>query len=214
MSKILQKNKLLVSILTLSVTINFLMFFTYVKPYKDIETNVLETYLLPTFLYAYREAGFQNTIIPSKSPFGGTSMEYTDVTTTYLSLEYLQKFGAQHPAIDIVPSKNYYQESTAYKLSRRYPVVFATHNGTVEYLYDESGANYIIITNITQTLRTIYVHLEAAYVNTGQTVVAGQPIGIMGSTGKSTGPHLHYAVQTKDSNGDWKYQNPMLYIQQ
>lgn len=208
------KNTLLVSILTLSVSINIFLFFTYVKPYKDIETNVLETYILPAFLYRYREAGFENTFIPNKSPFGGVGMEFTDVTTYYLSNDYLQKFGMPHPAVDIVPSENYYKNSNAYKLSRRYPVVMATHNGTVEYLYDEAGANYIIITNATDTLRTIYVHLQAAYVNTGQTVVAGQPIGIMGSTGRSTGPHLHYAIQIKDENGDWKYQNPMLYINQ
>lgn len=210
----LPKNKLLVTVLSLSIILNFYLYFNYVKTFKDVETNVLETYILPNFLRRYRDAGFKNTFVPTKSPFGGQGMEYTKITTSYLSNAYLQKFGSPHPAIDIVPTKKYYKESIAYRLSRGYTVVLATHNGTVNYLYDENGANYIIVTNPTNTLRTMYVHLKAAYVTTGQSVVAGQPIGIMGSTGRSTGPHVHYAVQTKEDGRNWKYQNPTLYIQQ
>ncbi len=51
-------------------------------------------------------------------------------------------------------------------------------------------------------------------VNKGQRVTRGQHIGAMGSTGRSTGPHLHYAVRFQDRRlGDRKgYVNPEKFI--
>ena len=43
-------------------------------------------------------------------------------------------------------------------------------------------------------LRTTYGHMAKASVKKGQRVERGEPIGTVGSTGRSTGPHLHYAV--------------------
>lgn len=57
-------------------------------------------------------------------------------------------------------------------------------------------------------LRTRYAHLSKIYVKVGQKVPAGAKIGAAGSTGRSTGPHLHYEVRT--SSG--KAVNPLGYL--
>jgi murein DD-endopeptidase MepM/ murein hydrolase activator NlpD len=56
-------------------------------------------------------------------------------------------------------------------------------------------------------VRTVYGHNQAIYVKLGQDVERGQRIAAVGSSGRSTGPHLHYAVEV---NG--KTRNPLDYI--
>lgn len=58
-------------------------------------------------------------------------------------------------------------------------------------------------------LETTYSHLSALQVTTGQTVVAGQAVGLVGSTGLSTGPHLHFEVLL-----DGEYTNPVPWLTQ
>jgi murein DD-endopeptidase MepM/ murein hydrolase activator NlpD len=51
-------------------------------------------------------------------------------------------------------------------------------------------------------LRTYFGHLSKALVKRGQTVQRGEPIGAVGSTGRSTGPHLHYGVEVNGRTVD------------
>jgi murein DD-endopeptidase MepM/ murein hydrolase activator NlpD len=64
-------------------------------------------------------------------------------------------------------------------------------------------ANEVRIQHLDGTM-AVYAHLQygGVFVYPGQRVVAGQQIGLAGSTGYSSGPHLHFAVQTVRRNGD------------
>lgn len=62
-----------------------------------------------------------------------------------------------------------------------------------------------------KTLYTVYGHFGQALVTTGQKVRAGDPIGLVGLTGNTTGPHLHIEVRIHE-NGEYKIQNPELWI--
>lgn len=58
---------------------------------------------------------------------------------------------------------------------------------------NEGYGNLVIVEN--GPYRTYYAHLDSVPVNLGQTVAAGDVIGLSGNTGNSTGPHLHYEVR-------------------
>lgn len=72
--------------------------------------------------------------------------------------------------------------------------IFAANSGNVYSSgYDSTGGNQVII-NHNNGYYTIYAHMLKLYVTTGQAVTRGQIIGLMGSTGYSTGTHLHFGV--------------------
>jgi len=58
---------------------------------------------------------------------------------------------------------------------------------------------------------TIYAHMDRVDVVVGQKVEAGQQVGIVGSTGKTTGPHLHFEVRIED-NSFFYTRNPELWL--
>lgn len=78
--------------------------------------------------------------------------------------------------------------------------IYAAGNGTVAYAGRKGGyGNYIKIRH-NGTYQTAYAHLKgfARGVKTGKRVEQGQVIGYVGTTGRSTGPHLHYEVMQGD----------------
>ncbi len=86
--------------------------------------------------------------------------------------------------------------------------VVATHSGYVEVALNTWPAgNYVSIASDTGW-RTGYSHLQSVLVNSGDYVEAGTPIGTVGSTGYSTGPHLHYDIWLNGINLD---PSPMLF---
>lgn len=79
--------------------------------------------------------------------------------------------------------------------NRSRPSVFAAQNGTVEFTGRLGGYGNLIIVNHGAGLTTYYAHLDKFYVSPGQKVAKGAAIGKMGSTGHSTGPHVHFEVR-------------------
>jgi len=75
--------------------------------------------------------------------------------------------------------------------------IYATGNGTVISAGWEQGYGNCVQINHNYGYQTLYGHMSAFKVRAGQTVKRGDVIGLVGSTGKSTGPHLHYEVHFK-----------------
>lgn len=86
--------------------------------------------------------------------------------------------------------------------------IYATRAGTItKAAYQAGGAGYYVSINHGDGFGSIYMHMTRYVVSTGQKVTAGQLIGYVGSTGVSTGPHLHFGVSYAGT-----YVNPMAYI--
>ncbi len=86
------------------------------------------------------------------------------------------------------------------------PVV-ATADGVVIFAGRFGGYGNTVIISHRNGFRTLYAHLRKIVVKRGQRVRRGQVIGTVGSTGLSTGPHLHYEVRYRG-----KALNPRNYI--
>lgn len=95
-----------------------------------------------------------------------------------------QYYAWYHPAIDIA--------------NRAGPVVAAAEGGTVVYAgWDPSGYGNRVDVAHNNGYLTRYAHFSNIYVSSGQQVSRGQLIGQMGSTGRSTGVHLHLEIHFK-----------------
>lgn len=72
--------------------------------------------------------------------------------------------------------------------------IYATAPGVVEKAEYQRGYGYHIVIDHGYGYRTLYAHLSEMAVAQGESIAANQTIGYLGSTGRSTGPHLHYSV--------------------
>lgn len=113
---------------------------------------------------------------PEPAPVVGSGFVWP-TTTKHLS----QYFKWGHTGIDID--------------NRSRPAVFAASEGTIEFTGWLGGYGNLIIVNHGGGITTYYAHLDKFYVSKGQAVKKGAAIGQMGSTGRSTGPHLHFEVR-------------------
>jgi murein DD-endopeptidase MepM/ murein hydrolase activator NlpD len=88
---------------------------------------------------------------------------------------------AVHPAIDIAGVTG--------------NAIFATDSGVVVYAgWSNYGYGYLIVIDHGNGWQSAYAHLSAVGVGCGQSVYQGTVIGAMGSTGNSSGPHLHFEL--------------------
>lgn len=86
------------------------------------------------------------------------------------------------------------------------PVV-AGASGTVTFTGWQNGYGQLVVIDHGGGLTTRYGHLSHIDINQGETVQRGQFIGRVGSTGRSTGPHLHYEIRINDEPVD-----PLQYL--
>jgi len=98
----------------------------------------------------------------------------------YVSSRYGKRGGRLHAGIDIARPSNYN--------------IVAADNGRVVFAGWDGNYGYCIIIDHNNGYKTRYAHLSSIKVKVGQAVERGQTIGVMGSTGRSTGTHLHFEV--------------------
>lgn len=85
--------------------------------------------------------------------------------------------------------------------------IYATQSGTVtSACYNEAYGNMVTI-NHANGYSSLYGHMTNYIVSVGDYVTQGQTIGYVGSTGWSTGPHLHFTIYYNGSDV-----NPMNYV--
>ncbi|MBD5520120.1 MAG: peptidoglycan DD-metalloendopeptidase family protein [Lachnospiraceae bacterium] len=118
---------------------------------------------------------------------------------TRISDEYGNRM---HPTLGVEKFHNGLDMAAPYGSS-----ILAAYDGdVVAAAYSSSMGNYIMIDH-GDGLYTIYMHASALHVSSGQTVTKGQKIASVGSTGRSTGNHLHFGVRLNGS-----YVSPWNYI--
>lgn len=86
--------------------------------------------------------------------------------------------------------------------------VVASDGGFISFAgWTDVGYGYLIVVDHANGFVTYYAHLSTIYVTVGQAVERGKVIGAVGSTGNSTGPHLHFEVRHHAVQ-----HNPMAYL--
>ncbi len=81
-------------------------------------------------------------------------------------------------------------------------VVLAAADGTVAMVADQFFGGNAVFLDHGDGLITIYMHMSRVDVHEGQPVRRGEPVGAVGSTGRATGPHLHFGVRWRGARVD------------
>jgi murein DD-endopeptidase MepM/ murein hydrolase activator NlpD len=126
----------------------------------------------------------------------------------YISSGYGYRWGTTHRGIDIGDAGIHGGAACAAKAGT---VIYVNNSCTHDYAKNgnccgDGYGNYVLISH-DGTYSTLYGHLASACVSVGQSVSQGQVIGYIGSTGWSTGAHLHFEVRVNGAA-----QDPMGYV--
>lgn len=103
-------------------------------------------------------------------------------------------FSVSHPGIDIAATRD--------------DLIFAAASGKVVAVQQSNyGYGKMVIINHLNGYQTLYAHLNTILTEMGNFVIQGQPIGLAGSTGNSTGTHLHF-----ETHYQGRVVNPWLFL--
>lgn len=122
----------------------------------------------------------------------GTGQFAWPVSSAKMTSSYGERWGRTHKGVDLVSSDK---------------SILAADDGVVSFVGTQSGYGNVIIIDHKNGYETLYGHLSKINVEKGQLVEKGGAIGVMGSTGRSTGTHLHFEIHK-----DGSVQNPMKYL--
>ncbi len=127
--------------------------------------------------------------------------------TKTITSTFGQRWGKLHAGIDIASPGIYGQSIVAF---REGTVIVSELSGTVDGgLENGSGYGYLVVIDHGDGMKTRYAHLAKKGIPTGSKVKAGERIGLVGSTGHSSGPHLHFEILLDDKPVD-----PLGYLEE
>jgi len=108
---------------------------------------------------------------------------------------------------DYSPETNHYAIDIAGQQGN--PIYAADHGVIVYAGWNDYGYGEMIVIDHGAGWQTLYAHLSQINVSCGQEVMQGDTIGLMGSTGKSTGPHLHFEMRSDEYGrvNPWNFLN-------
>ena len=156
----------------------------------------LATYVPPTTRPSGGSGGSTapSTQAPSSSGWVSPVKSYTLTSPFGMRMHPIQKVWKMHNGVDMAAPQGT-------------PIYAAKSGKVTKTSFQAGGAGYYVTINHGDGFSSVYMHMTHYIVSPGQYVNAGQVIGYVGSTGGSTGPHLHFGISY---NGT--YVNPMNYV--
>lgn len=164
------------------------------KEIKDFtETNKIVTALYKKPVTVYSTGSYRIASSTTKVDLGINLIKPVSSGYTITS-RYGSRWGGTHTGLDIAAPKG--------------TTITAAAGGTVTYV-NYSNVSYGNCVKISHGngVETLYAHCSAIYVTQGQTVAQGQTIAAVGSTGNSSGPHLHLEIRVNGTT-----LNPQNYL--
>ncbi|GGD39050.1 peptidase M23 [Malaciobacter pacificus] len=106
---------------------------------------------------------------------------------------YSSNFGYR---INPVTKKRQFHRGLDMAAPRKTPIR-ATADGIIEYVQSRNIGDYGRVVKVQHNygFKTVYAHMEKTFVNVGDIIKKGQILGLVGNSGRSTAPHLHYEVR-------------------
>lgn len=150
------------------------------------------------------------TYVPTTKPSGTDTTPSTQVPSSSGWIKPLKSYTVTSAfGMRVHPISGVYKMHEGVDLSapQGTPIYAAKSGKVTTTSYQAGGAGYYVSINHGDGFSSVYMHMTHYIVKPGNYVNAGQVIGYVGSTGGSTGPHLHFGISY---NGT--YVNPMNYI--
>ena len=169
---------------------------TYTLKYETVLKEFTNKEAAVTALYKEMPVVKKNKVVTSKKlDYSKTPLEIglIEPVRGTITSRFGRRSGGQHTGLDIANSTG--------------TPIKAAASGTVIYAAYRGSYGRLVIVQHTDSTQTYYAHCSKLYVSAGQNVNQGETIAAVGSTGNSTGPHLHFEVRV---NGVAK--NPQNYV--
>ena len=163
---------------------------TDLKEFTGIEATVAGLYKEKVKVKPSKKPNTLKTMDDSSSDLGFAVIKPVNGTITS---RFGRRSGGQHTGLDIANSTG--------------TPIKAVADGVVTYSAFRGSYGRMIVIEHTNSVETYYAHCSRLYVSAGQKVKQGDIIAAVGSTGNSTGPHLHLEIRV---NG--KARNPQYYL--